>query len=180
MYQLFNHGDATPSAGLRVGIGVRDRLSIIGGWHNSKQGLELHYEEVHDEYDEYDEYGSEYLLTTGLSLNQYQAGLKSEMRITDWLYPYFTGQALLVHGTVRLDDDTSTRSNPGQVRRDSLGVGVMGTIGIDIRIPQKMFPFTLGWHIDGGYAWVSPMNYKDLGQLTPGGTVLRSGLGIRF
>lgn len=184
MYDLFSDWNDTPSQGFRVGISARDRLSVIGGWHQANRGARVYtyYGDTAyaDEPDYYYEEGDTYVVNTALQLNQYQAGLKSELKIWNWLYPYFTGQALIVHGTVRIDDDTSTRNNPGQIRKDSLGVGALGTIGLDFRLPQKMLPLTLGWHVEGGYALVSPMGYGDLGKMSPRGVVIRSGIGIRF
>ena len=188
MYDLFSDWNAMPSQGFRVGISARDRLSVIGGWHQANRGTGVHVfdDYGYGDYDDYDDYdydygeGERYLFNSALQLNQYQVGLKSELKFWSWLYPYFTGQALLVHGTIRIDDDTSTRFNPGQIRRDGIGIGAMGTIGLDFRLPQRMFPFTLGWSIEGGYAIVSPMGFGDLGTMRPRGAVLRSGIGIRF
>lgn len=186
-YEMFDrHGDV-PSGGLRLGVGVRDRLTVIGSWHKTTRGASLHYESYH-----YDDYGYEgevyyesdydpgYLIQSKFNLNQYQVGLKSEMRVFDWLFPYFTGQGIFAHSTVRFDDDTSTRSNIGQIRRDGVGAGFMGTVGADFRLPQKRLPFTVGLHIEGGYTWISPISHKELGSIQPKGPVLRSGIGLRF
>ena len=184
MYDLFSDWNATPSQGFRVGISARDRLSIVAGWHQANRGADLYSFYEGDYYEDYDDdyygEGETYLVSTALQLNQSQVGLKSELKFWNWLYPYFTGQALIVHGTVRIDDDDTTRVNPGQIRKDSVGFGAMGTVGLDFRLPQQMFPFTLGWYIEGGYALVSPMSYGELGKMSPRGAVLRSGIGVRF
>jgi hypothetical protein len=188
-YDIFSRYDGTPSQGLRLGIGIRDRLSVIGSWHHSSRGAEVYYESYYyddepaysdEPYGYEEEYDNGYLMHTKFNLSQYQIGLKSELKLFDWLFPYFTGQGIFAHGTMRFDDDTSTRSNAGQIRRDGFGGGFMGTAGADFRLAQKMLPFTLGLHIEGGYAWISPMKFTDVGSMQPKGGVLRSGLGIRF
>jgi hypothetical protein len=184
-YEVFTQYGGAPSGGLRIGVGIRDRLAVIGSWHHTTRGAELYYssyEEVDYDYGEdYDyDYEPGYLLHSKYSLSQYQVGLKSEMKVFDWLFPYFTGQGVFAHSTIRLDDDTSTRSNAGQIRRDGVGAGFMGTVGADFRLPQKRLPFTVGLHIEGGYTWISRMNHKDLGSVQPKGAVLRSGIGLRF
>jgi len=187
-YEVFTRFGEVPSGGLRIGVGIRDRLAVIGSWHNTTRGADLYYENydydepVYEEEDVYydEEYDGGYLMHSKFNLSQYQIGLKSEIKMFEWLFPYFTGQGIFAHSTIRFDDDTSTRSNIGQVRRDGFGAGFMGTVGADFRLPQKRLPFTVGLHVEGGYTWISPMKFNDLGSIQPKGAVLRTGLGLRF
>lgn len=171
-FDIFSSLDAIPSGGVRVGYAVHDNVSVIAGYHHGQRGADVYTFSDEEEFD--------LVLRTAFSANEFTVGAKGEVPVFSWLVPYATAQGMLFHGVMRFDDDPYDRRSPGQVRKAGLGGGGLLTGGLDFRIPQGGAPFTLGLHVEAGYALISNVGFGDYGRIRPGGFVMRTGLGLRF
>lgn len=179
-FDLFSHGDALPTRGLRVGWPVHERVAVIAGWHHGARGLRVY--PLGDEYDY--EYDDDYSADNNAFVaafygDQFTLGAKADWALVRWLLPYATVQAVGYRGLVRLDDDLQHDDNPNQVQRSAFAPGAMATAGLDVRVPFGE-TFAAATYLELGYGYVLPLDFADLGEIDMRGFVLRWGVGARF
>ena len=170
----FSDSNAIPSVGLRLGYALSDRLAVTLGYHHSARGSELEF------YNYYEEFTSQPAVFSAFFGNELTVGVKYDMELTSYLRPYASGQALVMHGTAVLDDDLSEDDNSTVFRASSIAPGGMATLGIELRLPNSRLPITPAAHLEMGYAYVGNLDFAELGDMQPGGFVVRSGIGARF
>ena len=173
----FSESNAIPSVGLRLGYALSDRLAVTLGYHHSARGSEFDFYGYSDDY----EYStSQPAVFSAFFGNELTVGVKYDMELTSYLHPYASGQALVMHGTAVLDDDLSEDDNSTVFRASSIAPGGMATLGIELRLPNSRLPITPAAHLEMGYAYVGSLDFAELGDMQPGGFVVRSGIGARF
>jgi len=172
--EYFSHAESLPSVGLRLGYALSDNLAVTLGYHHSARGSEIEFWNYEDDS------LSQPLVYSAFFGNELTVGVKYDMELTTLLHPYATGQALVMLGTAVLDDDLSEDDNTTAFRASSVAPGGMATLGLELRIPKKFLSVTAAAHLEMGYAYVANLDFDELGDMQPGGFVLRSGLGVRF
>ena len=171
--QYFSDSSSIPSVGLRLGYALSDNLAVTLGYHHSARGSEF------ESYD-YETGISQPLVHSAFFGNELTVGVKYDMELTSFLRPYASGQALVMLGTAVLDDDLSEYDNTTAFRASSVAPGGMATLGLEVQLPKKLLSVTAAAHLEMGYAYVGNLDFNELGDMQPGGFVLRSGLGVRF
>lgn len=166
-FDLFSENNAMPSRGVRLGLGLSDELTIVAGWHRVSRGATLYLGE-----------GSE--IRSAFFADEFTLGPKLGKLLGDVAFPYVTTQAMAFRGVMKLDDDPSTRHNPGQLQESAITPGVLGLGGIEFRSPTETSDLAVAFFLEMGYGWVARGAYGDFGTMKPGGFALRSGVGLRF
>ncbi len=166
-YDLFSDGNGLPSRGLRGVIAPHDRLGIALGWHHAGRGSDVS-SPTGD-------------FRAGLRTDAFTVGLKTDLPSSSMVALYVEADGLLLRGAVRFDDDPEVDDNPNQISAADVAPGFIGLGGVEFRIPQEEAPFTLGLHLAMGWGTTfGPLAWEDIGEITPRGFVLRSGVGLRF
>lgn len=161
------------SVGLRAGYALTERLAVIGGWQRGRVGHELYAADSTGE----DDGGS---LRAGLTTDQITLGLKGDVRIAKWLYPYATAQGDLAVLTARFDDDAEVDDNPGQVKGTGVTGGFALAAGVEFPIGLGDLGIAVAPYTEFGYTWLAPTALGDFGELAIRGFSGRAGVGLRF
>jgi hypothetical protein len=186
LYNLFQPSvDAMGSWGLSGTYALTDRVGLIGSVHHHQMGSSV--------------------VTTGAAENgQFAAahyatlvglGVKTDWQPKKWVQLYTHAQGLLYQGQIKLDADPDSRTNVGQLKASGTSVGAQWLSGVELQFRAKKMPVGLSWHLEMGYGVIAKHSYrfKDVNAeidgfaedataatMSPGGFVLRSGLGVRF
>jgi len=171
-YDLFNWGYTMPSQGVRAGIKFHDRFTAIGSWSHTGVGATVtSFEEESDNSFE-----------TALFMETFFAGVKADVNVRGFFYPYATAQVATAFTTMVLDDDTSVAGNAGEVRASGIMPGVHGSIGAELRTPEGFIPWGLqvAFYVDVGLTHLGKASFEPMGDMGAGGVTYRSGLGVRF
>lgn len=178
-HRLYSDSELMTHVGLRAGAAVytwNDKLgiTILGSWGRSKSGQDVSF------FDEETFGGNE--VRAALISDVFTVGPKVDWDLWGFFFPYVTAQGVLVRASSKLDDNSQTVNNPGQVATQALAGGAQFTGGVELMLPDKRWgwPVTAGWYLEGGYAVVSSLNFDGLGDMKPGGLVIRTGVGLRF
>jgi len=174
-YNAFSEGAGMPSYGLRLGLGVTDRVAVIGGYHRVRRGAELS--------DERNSFGTNYLV------DELTLGAKADVPLRkDVAELYATASALGYRGTMRFDGDISRKNNTDQIRSSALSVGALATAGVEIMVPTRTW-FSPAVHVEVGYGGALRHRYTlsdnegnrvAIGEMSVSGVAVRAGVGVRF
>ncbi len=185
--EFLHGGEAASSQGLRLGFGLGEHLSLIGGWHRSRYGQEIIL--VSDS----TEWTGDGGLRSQFVLDQLSAGVKVRREVRPWLQPYANAQLVLARAEVRLDDASEEDENPNELRAKGLAPGAMVMAGLEVD-PLRAFGGRLGSYLELGYDYTLPLHLRDeaghegssggdeveLGDVRLQGFALRWGVGYRF
>lgn len=171
-YDLYSERNAMLTLGVRGGLKLHRHFTLIGTWAHHWAGADVFIGEPESE--------NGTTFQSALVTNHFGVGAKADFGILEIVYPYFAAQVLVVQGRSRIDDDAEDPNSAGQLSRGAVAPGFLTAIGADFQIPKGDAPFTLGLYIEGGYGWVAPLNFADIGSVKSHGFALRSGLGVRF
>jgi len=163
-YDLFSKSNVMPSRGIRFGVTLADTLTVETGWHRVRRGL----------------YSEEIDLQTAFFADEFMLGPKISHGFADVFYPYAAAHGVLMRGTMKFDDDTSTKRNAGQVVQRGLGLGVLTMGGVEFRSPTGADKLGVSVHIEAGYGWFQSADFGDIGTMKPGGFAMKGGVGIRL
>jgi hypothetical protein len=166
-FDLFSSRGAIVTPGLRLGVAVHERVTLVAGWHHGRTGGELRGP------------SDEFLLHTALFTHQYSLGVKATLPVDYVVVPYATLQGTLFHAVARFDDAPRVWDSPGQLTRVGLAPGGSLTGGAEINIPVD-WAAKPKLHIEAGYGLFSGANFEDIGSLRPGGYTIRAGMGASF
>lgn len=172
-YDVYTSMNAMPSWGLRGAFAFHDRLAVTAGWHRVRRGSDLYAPNSGG-------FNDTAIGRAAFTANELTLGLRADVQLSRVILPYVNVQGLALQGTSRFDDDPADEDSPGQVKTTALAFGFMPMGGVELRIPKDDAPFTVGWHIEAGYGWVSALDFEELGDMKPGGFALRSGMGVKF
>ena len=151
-----------------------------------------HYEYGYYDYDYNDDYyHSESDVGTVATFNQLMTGVKYSYRLTSWLHPYASIQALVQHGHLLITDDYNSERPLYEFRSNAFGVGGAGVAGLELRTKKIAKKYKLSTYFEGGYAAMTPLQFNytsgfddaqknSLGQLRFGSGYSRIGIGIKF
>ena len=173
-YDQFDYDNALPSWGLRGAYALDDHFSLVGSLRWGRQGQRL----VTDTQ----------RLDTAFSASQLGLGVRAEAAVTDTFVPYAVANAIGFVGHMQLDDDPTTRKNPGQIRSTGVSLGADLAAGIALRFENdsKVTPIA---HLEVGWTGVLPHGYGltdaegtrvRIGTLGYSSPMVRGGLGVRF
>ena len=196
-YDLFGYSNAMTSYGLRGAYAVHDRISITAGYHHHQRGARV------EQWDgETDEYAASFVNVYNAHL--ISVGGRADLQPWKWLQVYTRLSGLMVVGTVRMDQNTDSRTNPGQIRAVGVSGGAEWLGGLEFQIgllrsrgKDRSKPrLKLATYVEAGGGVVARHGYgsvKDVNaevdgfepgttlfSMAPGGFVLRSGIGLRF
>lgn len=171
-YQLFHWGVSMPSQGVRAGIKFHDRLTAIGSWNHTAIGATV----ATREGDYSDSFES------GLFMETFFAGVKADLNIRGFFYPYATAQVATAFTTMLLDDDPYIDGNAGEIRANGIMPGVHGSVGAELRTPEGFIPggLQVALYIDVGLTHLASASFEPIGDMGAGGSTFRTGLGVRF
>lgn len=167
---LYSPSPLLGTVGLRLGYPLTERLAVIVGWQRGRTGQQIYVGSGPSGGD----------LHSGLTTDQVTAGVKGDVRIASWLFPYATAQGDLAVLTARFDDDLSEDDNPGQQK----GTGVTGGFalagGVEFPIPLGQLGVSIAPYSEFGYTWLAPTALGEFGDLAVRGFSGRAGVGLRF
>ena len=123
-------------------------------------------------------------------------GVKADLKPLNWLQVYTTAQGLLYMGKIRLDEDSETRTNTGQIKASGISGGAQLLGGVEFQLRKQKAPLGIGLYLEAGYGLVAKHSYRgpkdvnadpsgfskedSLSTMSPSGFVLRTGIGARF
>jgi hypothetical protein len=155
---------------------VHHNVAIVAAWHHVRQGAVVIASEGTQETGAPANLDS---FTAAYFGNELTAGVRGDIPIQDIFFPFLKAQGLVMTSLVRLDDQPDVNDNPGQVSYTGASPGFMATAGVEVRIPPDL-PVQVGLELEMGYGWLATTDLDDLGEMTPGGFVVRSSVGVRF
>lgn len=175
-YDRFDADNALPSWGLRGAYGLDDTFSVVGAVRWGRQGVQL----LSDTEDT--------ALNTAYSASSIALGVRAETRVTDTFVPYAVVNAVGFVGQMQLDDDATSRTNPGQLRATSASFGGNVAGGFALRFEQDK-TLTPIMHLEVGWTGILPHGYSitdaagnsvRIGTLGWSSPTVRGGVGVRF
>lgn len=171
-YEVFDWGATMPSQGIRAGIKFHERFTAIGSWNHTAVGATVTTREG--------EYSNSF--ESGLFMETFFAGVKADLNVRGFFYPYATAQVATAFSTMLFDDDTSVEGNAGEVRATGIMPGIHGSIGAELRTPEGFIPggLQVALYLDVGLTHLGKASFEPIGDMSAGGNTVRAGLGVRF
>lgn len=155
---------------LRVAVGVSNAVSIVG---------EIGANSAHSRW-----LDSTSTPVVSLALDEQELGLGGRFDLerggAPRVVPYAMATGLLVHGTLRLDDDGSTTHNLNQERRSGFAPGGEAVLGCALRFNPERGEVHAAWSVEGGGRARGAIAYGDAGTIGGSGGVLRTSLAVSF
>ena len=93
-------------------------------------------------------------------LINFMTGIKYSYRLTSWLRPYASAQALLQHGHLLITDDYDSERPLYEFRSNAFGVGGAGVVGFELRTKKIAKKYKLSTYVEGGYAAMTPLQIQ--------------------
>ncbi|MEQ1572096.1 MAG: hypothetical protein ABMA64_41090, partial [Myxococcota bacterium] len=174
-FDWFADGNSIGSVGVRAGFRPAAWLEARLGWHGGRRGSTVGTGDA-----TYDLVNQESTFRAALTSHQGMAGVRVDATYDNALYAYVAADALLYAGRIRLDDDPTVDSNPGQVQVWGVAPGVAALGGVEVRIPPGLEAVQFAWNLELGYAYYPPVQFDRFGAMQPGGFTARSGLAVWF
>ncbi|MBA2322044.1 MAG: hypothetical protein H0V89_12920, partial [Deltaproteobacteria bacterium] len=117
---------------------------------------------------------------SSLGTHQVSLGLRADVPLfREIARPYVGVAALGVLATARFDDDVADPESLGQVAWSAFAPGALAVGGLELRlVPADRL--ALSWHAELGYALLGTLAFEEFGAYDVGGTVMRTGLGVRL
>ena len=187
-FDLFHERSLLGTYGLRGGIALHDRVSLLVGAHYASTGNEVWVEGGSNYEDDYEEEGASFRAAyRGAHL---LVGPKLDIPVADWGFPYLTVQGALFVGRVYLDEGPDDTENAGQLAATGLNPGGVAAVGLDI-VPVHLRGGRTGFgsHIEMGYGLVAATGFDqkpevgeaaEIARFGMGGFYLRAGVGVYF
>lgn len=184
-FDLIHDRDRISTFGLRGGVAVHDRVSILAGWHRGAWGSDVElYGEGDDGDWEYRTFGAAY------RGNRFTLGPKVDVQAVDYFTPYATVQGVLMVGRLLVDEDPEEEDDLNQLAATGLQPGGLAAIGFDI-VPYRAGRLGVGFHVEGGYVLTAVGAYKadaptnensqiELTRWGYGGFYTNAGVGLYF
>ena len=189
------------ATGLRFEKGLSSSLSALGGWR--LDGAVTYFDDEYGYdygdygYYDYEEpvYSTQYLgeLDALLVVNTITGGVKYSHKVKRWLHPYATLQGQVSHGYLVLTDDIEEEKDRRtfNINAQSVGVGGVGSFGVEFRTPKVGKVGQLISYLEGGYIFATDLNFSyssgekaaesiEIGKVGQSGQFLRWGVGFRF
>ena len=179
-------------AGIRVTRDLDANVSLLASWNMGgvRSDSNTYYDYGYYDYDE-DYYYYESDVASVATVNQLMTGIKYSYRLTSWLRPYASAQALLQHGHLLITDDYDSERPLYEFRSNAFGVGGAGVVGFELRTKKIAKKYKLSTYVEGGYAAMTPLQFNyssgvdgaqknSLGQLQFGSAYSRFGIGLKF
>ena len=187
------------ATGLRFEKGLSSSLSALGSWRMDGTVTYFENEYGYGDYGYYDYeepvYSTQYLgdLDALLVVNTIAGGVKYSHKIKRWLHPYAAFQGQISHGYLVLTDDIEEERDRRtfNINSQSVGVGGVGSLGVELRTPKVGKVGQLITYLEGGYILATDLNFSysaegkaaeniDIGKVDQSGQFLRWGVGFRF
>lgn len=173
-WDLFSSRDGMPSRGLRAGLKVGPHVTAHAGWQRISRGADVRVptfggtgKGVAD-------------VRMAFLADAYALGAQVALPLKEVVAPYASVDGMVLRGVMKLDEDTETRENLGQVVGSGFSPGVSTTGGLELRSPMAPAGWQAAVYLEGGWSWFARGDYGAFGQMQPGGLVVRGGLGLRF
>lgn len=165
--EAFDPSSLTPAAGLRLSLGLHERLDLTLAGHHSRYGARWSFDDAPTARAAY--------FGTDLAL-----GVRGNLPVGDVFR--FTGDAAatLLHGWARFDDDGSDRNSPVQISETGLAPGFRVGAGAEVHVAEWALPTTLVLFAGVGYDGSAPLRLGEVGDVHFRGLTGRAGLGLRF
>lgn len=179
-WDLFHEGEYFPTAGVRLGVAVHERVAVVAGYHHAAYGSDIYTDSWSGEYDFADEESDAADFVGAFAGDEYTLGAKVDVPVTGWLHPYGVVHALGVRGVIRLDEDVEDDDNLNQLPYRALTFGGMGALGVEFLAPVLKEKAHLGSYLELGYGRVAALDFDALGKMPMGGFAVRMGTGVRF
>lgn len=174
-WDLFSSRDAMWSWGVKAGARLSPRIAAITSWNLARRGSFVTMETDTD--GDFEDDTTSFV--AAMSAHELTLGAKADVSVGDVFLPYVSAQGLAMIAQMRLDDDPSDRSNPGQLQATGLTGGFLATAGAELRLPSRS-RVTAAWYAELGYGWLARASFGDFGTMKPGGLAVRSGIGLRL
>ncbi len=175
------NGASMVGGGVRLGYAVlrnerRAGLVVRLGWGSARREGTRYI--VADGVDAFDEVGIE----TALSTHHLQAGLKADIEVGGFFYPYAAVDAGVLLGVLRQQASNAPAAEAGH---REIGAAPVGTflLGTEWMVPDRRLglPATVAFHVEGGYELTGAVRFPTSGGTQRfSGAVLRAGVGVRF
>jgi hypothetical protein len=176
-WDVFGGEQAMLSFGFSGSARVHHNLSIVAAWHHVRQGAILVPSQGTDS--ETDAGSGLESFAAAYFGNEFSAGLRGDVPIQDTFFPFLKAQGLAMASLVKFDDNTDVNNPEGEASFTGVSPGFLVTAGVEVRIPPQV-PVQVGLELELGYGWLATTDLDDLGEMTPGGFCVRSGVGMRF
>lgn len=170
----------THGGGIRLGYAVfpnRNRFGLVvrAGWSLARaEGFGGFYFEEDD--------GTMGDLRSRLAVNQANVGLKADIEVAGFFYPYVAGDIGLTVASLWQKSDNAPAAEDG-LRETAVAPQGDLLLGTEWMVPDRRLgiPVTVAFHVEGGYAWTGALRMPESGgRQVLSGAVLRAGVGLRF
>ncbi len=172
-WDLFSNGPGMPSRGIRGGVRVGDHVAALAGWHRVRRGADIDVPVLTGRDVDFQ------TVRMAFFADEYTLGARVGAPVVDVIYPYVSGDGMVLRTVVKFDEDIETRENPGQVQGSGWAPGALALGGLELRTRQSPIGLRYAGFLELGYGWFLPGQLGDIGQMQPGGLVVRGGVGVR-
>lgn len=117
-----------------------------------------------------------------LEIHQIQVGLKADVEVGGFFFPYVAVDAGMVVAGLRQQAEAAP-AGEDPYRDGALAPSGSFLLGTDWMIPDRKLglPVTVAFHVEGGYFVSGPLRFQETGaEQRFAGAVLRAGVGLRF
>jgi len=170
----------TNGGGIRLGYAVfpnRNRFGLVvrAGWGMARA------ESYGGDYDDFEGIGLGELQSR-VTLHQAQVGLKGDIEVAGFFYPYVAGDIGLVVASLWQKSENAPPAEDG-LRETAVAPQGDLLLGTEWMVPDRRLgiPVTVAFHVEGGYSWTGRLSFPESGgRQVLSGAVLRAGVGLRF
>lgn len=177
-FEVFSDSDLLSAPGIRLGYGISENLTVVGGWNLGRYRSEF----------EVDADSGYTVFDVNLTTHQLRLGAKADLQVLHWLRPYVTLQGIGMLGRLSIDE------YPGDdddeiIRYGDTAFGGLAAAGIDLVPGDSSNRLHVGGYLEMGYGRVLPMQFEDtdsgnaaieIGDLDFQGFAINAGVGVRF
>lgn len=195
-FDYLSHSSVMPSTGVDLGFKVAPNLNLLAGFSAGSVGSTVFkhggtdyaviYEDEGYYGDEY--YGEEEAFEIASTIRQAQVGVRYRLDVTPRFTLTATGQAVVAHANLRMDEDIEMEGSEAAVTYTDFSPGGLLAVGLEWA-PIKVADTKINLGMEGGYSHLMAFTFSEksasddpisIGKININGQYLRWYIGTRF
>ena len=191
--EYLSHASVVPASGIDIGFKVTNSLNVLAGFSAGTVGSTVFSDGGTDHaviYEDEDYYYSdeEEAFEIASTVRQAQMGVRYRLDLTPRFTVTATGQALLAHANLHMDEDIEMEGSEAAVKYTDLAPGGRLAVGLEWA-PIKVGETRINVGMEGGYSHLLAFQFNEtdasknpisVGKIQINGQFLRWYIGTRF
>ena len=195
-FEYLSQASVMPSTGVDFGFKVAPNLNLLAGFSSGTVGSTVFnhggsdHTVIYEDEDYYGEdyYGEDEAFEIASTIKQAQFGVRYRLDLTPRFTLTATGQAVVAHANLRMDEDIEMEGSEAAVTYTDVAPGGLMAVGLEWA-PIKVADAKINLGMEGGYSHLMAFHFSDksasddpisIGKINVNGHFLRWYIGTRF